>query len=161
MDIKICFITIIILLLLLPSSTNVYSEMLVGFYEADSSFCEESGLDTFSIYINNDIYCNNRAGYILMIKDGEFIINDPINMRINMHIFNWNNWVMNPYKPKKFTIEIDGLEDYDDLDDVFPNKQTLEFYPLLGKIVLYNRDTITAILYKNGFNSEVKTMNDI
>ena len=35
-------------------------------------------------------------------------------------------------------------------------KQTLKFYPMLGKIVMYNEDIVTAVLYKSGINTEIK-----
>ncbi len=95
-----------------------------------------------------------------MMKDGEFIINDPVTIKITMHYCHWGNWTSNPTSSKKFTIEFDGINNIDEIEEVFPSIQTLEYYPIFGKIVLYNNDTITAILYKNSINSEIKTIEE-
>lgn len=148
------FIIVLILVLIYSRQVVIYDQMINGFYEADSSFCEESGLDMFSLFLDNDVSNGSRASYILMVKDGDFVINEPINVKLTMDFFNWNNWFIDPVKEKCFTIEFDKCDSFDELSDVFPRVQTLKFYPMLGKIVMFNNSTITAILYKNGINSE-------
>lgn len=153
-------ITIYIILITLVCSRQViiYDQMINGFYDADSSFCEESGIDMFSLFLDNDVY--GSTGYILMTKNGDFILNDPVTIKLYMHQLNWNNWTLDPTKEKVFTIEFTGIDE--DLEDIFPKKQLLKFYPILGKIVMYNKDTITAVMYKSGINSEIKnTINSI
>jgi hypothetical protein len=148
------FIIVLILILIYSRQVVIYDQMINGFYEADSSFCEESGLDVFSLFLDNDVNNGSRASYILMVKDDNFVINEPINVKLSMDFFNWNNWFIDPIKEKCFTIEFDQCDSFDELSDVFPRVQTLKFYPMLGKIVMFNNSTITAILYKNGINSE-------
>ena len=136
---------------------SIYDQMINGFYEADSSFCKESGLDMFSLFLDSDSNYGSRAGYILMVKDGDFIMNDPVTINLCMYYSSWNNWCLDPTKEKTFTIEINDInENLVDLEDVFPMKQTLKFYPMLGKIVMYNEDIVTAVLYKSGINTEIK-----
>ena len=158
-------IVVHIILICIVNSRHVlvYDQLINGFYEADASFCEESEIDIFSLFLDNDVNFGTRAGYILMVRGDEFIMNEPITAKLQMHYLNWNNWSMDPTKEKVFTVEFKGTSEdsaFDELDDVFPSIQTLKFYPNLGKIVMFSDDTITAIMYKNGMNSEMKNIID-
>lgn len=149
-------ITIIVLLLICIiyiTSTNIYDKLLNGFYEADSSFCEESGIDMFCIYFDGDISSNgSRACYILAKKDDEIIINEPTVAKITSQ---WGN-DSDPTSVKYFNVLFEDIGE--EIEEVFPKKQVIRFYPNLGKIVLFDENVITACLYKNGINSELKTL---
>jgi hypothetical protein len=91
---------------------------------------------------------------MLYTREGEIIINEPTTAHITSQL-TWSNLSSNPAKPKYFNVKFD-IDD----SDIFPNKQSIRFYPDIGKIVLYVGDTITAVLYKNGANSEIKHIDD-
>jgi hypothetical protein len=137
------------------TSGKIYNKLLHGFYEADTSFCEESSIDTFCIYIDDKV---NEEGvfpcYILMKSDDELIINEPTTIKISQ---NWSWGSYDPTKPIYFDVEFDNSEE---TDEIFPNKQKLRFYPNVGKIVLYNDDTVYGVLYKNGSTTELKNIQE-
>jgi len=148
------YIIIIILLTYLlfeNTSGKIFKKLLHGFYEADSSFCEESSIDTFCIYIDDKI---NSDGvfpcYILMKSDDVIIINEPTTIKISQ---NWSWGSSDPSNPIYYDIEFDNSEE---TAEIFPNHQKLRFYPNIGKIVLYNEDTVYGVLYKNGSTTELK-----
>jgi hypothetical protein len=148
-------IVICIYLLYTYTTLSIYDQLLNGFYEADPGFCFESGLDMFYLYLNNDVsMLGARSCYILASREGEIIINEPTTAHITSQL-TWSNLSSNPAKPKYFNVKFD-IDD----SDIFPNKQSIRFYPDIGKIVLYVGDTITAVLYKNGANSEIKHIDD-
>lgn len=133
---------------------STMNKMVNGFYEADTSFCEESGLDMFCLYLDEDVdYYGDRACYILAKQDNEIIINEPIiaNIRYEPKLFDYDI-----SSPKYFNIEFKDLSD--DFEEDFPKNQKIRFYPTIGKIVLFYEDTITAVLYKNPVNTELKSI---
>lgn len=151
--INIYAIVIIILIIYIffeNTSGKIYNKLLYGFYEADESFCEESGIDTFCIYIDDK---KNDDGvfpcYILMKSDDTLIINEPTTVKMTQ---NWS-WSSDPTNPIYFDVEFDNSEE---TLVIFPNYQKLRFYPNIGKIVLYNEDTVYGVLYKNGSTTELK-----
>jgi hypothetical protein len=134
---------------------NIYDQLLNGFYEADTSFCEEADLDMFCLYLSNDVSrSGDRSCYILATKEDDIIINEPTMARITQQ-WAWKNWSSDPTKPRYFNVKF-GI----DFEGIFPEEQCIRFYPDVGKIVLYHGDTITAVLYKNGINSELKNIKD-
>lgn len=153
-NINIYIVVIVILIFYIfteNSSGKIYKKLLFGFYEADSSFCEESSIDTFCIYIDDKI--NNDGAfpcYILMKSDDTLIINEPTTITIKQNI-SWGSY--DPINPIYFDIEFDNSEE---TCEIFPNQQKLRFYPNVGKIVLYNDDTVYGVLYKNGSTTELK-----
>ncbi len=133
---------------------STMNKLINGFYEADTSFCEESGLDMFCLYLDEDIdYYGNRACYILAKQDGEIILNEPTvaNLRYTPGMF--DNDISSP---KYFDIEFKDLSE--ECEDDFPKNQKIRFYPTIGKIVMFYEDTITAVLYKNPVNTELKSV---
>ena len=149
--INIYIIIIIILLIYIffgNTSGKIYNKLLHGFYEADESFCEESGIDTFCIYIDDKKNDDSVFPcYILMKSDDTLIINEPTTVKISQ---NWS-WFADPNII--YDIEFDNSEE---TSAIFPNQQKLRFYPNIGKIVLYNEDTVYGVLYKNGSTTELK-----
>lgn len=156
------FAVIVILVLYIfytsySNNSQQYSDMnklINGFYEADSSFCIESGLDMFCLYLDEDMdYYGNRACYILAKKDGEIIINEPTvaNLKYNPKLFDYDI-----SSPKYFDIKFKDLDE--ECEEDFPSDQKIRFYPSIGKIVMYYDDTITSVLYKNPVNTELKSL---
>lgn len=140
---------------------NVYNQsylvhhMITGFWEADVSFCQESGVDMFCIYFDKDINTNcERACYILSKNGDDIVLNEPVVASISMHWLKACNWYPNLHEPKYLGIEFKNLSE--DCIDEFPASQTMRIYPLINKMVLFYDDTITAVLYKNSANSELE-----
>jgi hypothetical protein len=147
-------ILIVILVFYNYSLCDNYHCLLSGFWEADRTFCEESGLDLFSMYIDDDYdFMGNRACYILASHNNTVVLNEPTNTCISLHSTNINNWC-GIKAPKYFSIEFENISE--EAEEIFPKKQSLRFYPICNKIVLYFNTTITAVLYKNPVNSEMK-----
>lgn len=156
LNIYIVLITILLLVIIYISinQSKLYDKLINGFYEADTSFCEESGIDTFYLYLDNDInLLGERSCYILASKDNEIIINEPIVAKLKQQ---WSFW--SDVNIRYFDVEFKDLSD--DVIDIFPTIQTIRFYPVIGKMVIYSKDTVTAVLYKSGINTELKFVMD-
>lgn len=149
------FFTIVIILLIIItymyfSQVNLFNGLVNGFYEADASFCQEAGLETFCIYIDSDIKGGERACYILGKKDGEIIINEPCTIKLNLKLSDCD------INTKYFTCQFKDISE--ETMEMFPSKQNLQFYPVTGKIILHDGDTVTYVGYKNGMNTEMKSV---
>lgn len=155
-------LVIIIIILVLMSFGDghhkyVYDKLLNGFYESDTSFCEEAGIDMFCLYIDDDVdYYGNRAVYILMHSNDKLILNEPTVAKITPHGFS-NMMSPGPDSPKFYNIEFKDLSD--ECADIFPHKQIIRFYPIIGKIVMYTEENvITGVFYKNCTQTELKSI---
>lgn len=154
------YVVLIVILILIIIYTNlnqskIYDKLIGGFYEADASFCAESEIDTFCMYLDDDIDSHGtRACYLLMKSGDNLIINEPATAKITQR-FSWSN-DSSIQIPKNFDIEFSDISD--EILDFFPYKQKMKFYPKIGKIVLYLDDTVYATFYKNGINSELKSV---
>lgn len=155
-------LVIIIIIVIYKSITigfnhvTIYDKLLNGFYESDSTFCEEAGVDMFCLYIDDDVDSKgDRAMYILMSSGESLIINEPTIGKITPRFA--DRLCSNPDEPRIYTIEFKELSD--ECADVFPEKQTLRFYPIIGKIVMYtDDDVITGVFYKNCVQTELKSI---
>lgn len=133
------------------ATSSIHNQLISGFYEANNDFCDEAGIDMFCLYFDDDIsFTGNRACYILAKRDDEMVLNEPVSAKITQRM----SWSSSMSEPKYFDVDFIDLDE--SLEDVFPRKQTMIFYPMIGKIILHANDTITAALYKNGVNSEIK-----
>jgi hypothetical protein len=151
----IIIIILILLILFIQNSKNsIYNELVSGFYIGDNQFCEESGIDMFYLFIDNNVNNNLRNGYILMKSGDNLILNEPVSIRLSMH---WHFWAAAD-TPKYYDIEFVDLDD--ELLDFFPKCQSMRFYPTSGKVVLYSDDVIFGVFYKSGFESEMKNIID-
>jgi len=145
---EIIVVILVILILYIVSSCYIYTKLIGGFYEADDEYLEEAGIDNFSIYID-DCTSNERSCYILMSSGATTVINEPTIAKLSQH-FHWSSDLS---KPVYFDVEFDMS---DEVVNSFPNKQQIKFYPNTGKMVLFNDETIYAVLYKNAVLSELK-----
>lgn len=144
----ISIILIIILIWYLPIfQTNKISQgLLHGFYIGDESFMAEAGLSNLILYLDN------KTGHIFLEKSGgEIMLNDTFNWNISTDI--GQNLNANLNQKRIFTIHFKGID-----SEAFPEKQTLEFYPAVGKIILRQKKTVFAVLYKDSAASEVKNL---
>lgn len=145
----IIFILIVIISYTYYIRANIFNQLVNGFYEADGSFCEESGLETFFIYIDSDVLSNGERGcYILAKRGDEIIINEPCTIKLSLKSTALD------ITAKYFTAEFKDLSD--ECAEVFPVSQKLQFYPGTGKIMLYADNVVTFAGYKNGINTETR-----
>ncbi len=134
--------------------------LLSGFWEADTSFCEESGLDLFCIYFSDDYNkFGSRPCYILASQNDSLVLNEPTVATISMQWLRRSNYKLLSNSPIYFNITFKHIDE--ECVDVFPKHQQMRFYPVCGKIVLFYNSTITAVLYKNPLNTELKTISNI
>jgi len=150
------YIVIIVILLILlifsyASKGYIYDKLLSGFYNADTDFCDEAGLDMFCLYINNDIdKSGRRSGYVLMKSDDNILLNEPTSIKLTRNIQFFNKNIIH------YNIEFEDINN----EDVFPRVQLLKFYPMSGKLILSCDDTIYGVFYKSGQDSEIKYIMD-
>ncbi len=137
--------------------SHILHNLLSGFWEASTSFCEESGLDMFCLYLDGDYdMFGSRACYILASQDGAIVLNEPTVADISFQWIAPSNVYLGIDAPKYFTISFKNISS--DAVDIFPRYQQIRFYPVCNKLVLYYDDTITAVLYKNPINTELKSI---
>ena len=125
---------IIVIYMRRPSPMNVNS--LIGFWEADDVFKEQSGLLDFYMYIGakkNGIH----PSYVLMIDENEnIIISKPIQCDIKQcgKTLIWSS---------------------NDTDDVIPQKLNLELDVNTGIIEMFDKDTLYAKFVRNNKLSNI------
>lgn len=153
--ISIIFVIILVWYSNIWTQTRNIHALLGGFWEADDGFCEEAGLDSFTICFDKDHVGGYRGCYILAIQDNNPILNIPAKAHINPHFFSWKSWCSSmDDHPRYYSITFDGVSEDD--AEIFPKQQNFRYYPITGKLVLYKEDTITAVLYKNPVNTELQ-----
>jgi hypothetical protein len=153
----IVFFILALILIFSQHQSYLFNNLLAGFWESDKSFCEESGLDMFCLYFDEDYNMSGgRACYVLASQNNEVILNEPTVAEISLQIFRIENWTFGVKSPKYFNINFQNISD--DAEEIFPKTQQMRFYPVCNKIVLFYDDTITAVLYKNPINTELKTI---
>lgn len=135
---------IIFVILLVWSIRSIESSLLTGFWKADARFTQESGLITMIIYLGEPSIVGTRKGYIIAANDAGLILNNPINISFG------GGYSLSPFMCtyKEYDINIDWIDE--DQPSYFPSRQTLYFYPNLGKLILAHGTEIKAILYKDG-----------
>lgn len=152
------FVVIILILIIIIAyiswgKMQIFDHLVSGFYESDASFCQESGLDMFCIYLDDDIKNGERSCYILAKRNDDIIINEPCTVHLNLKCGSLYDTT-----PKYFTAEFKDISD--ECAEVFPRTQNLQYYPMIGKVILHDGDTVTFVGYKNGMNTEMKSAVD-
>ena len=147
----IIFILIALIAYMQLTKHKIFDQLVSGFYESDQSFLQESGVDLFCIYIDNEVLNGYRSCYVLAKKDNDIIINEPTSIKLTQKTTDYN-----VDKPKCFAVKF--LDITDEIIEIFPKNQTMKYYPLTGKIILMNRDEVTFVGYKNGINTEMKSV---
>lgn len=110
--------------------------LLNGFWRAPKTFLIESGTELISLYIDNNL-CD---GWIIIKKEDGFILNDPITMELKeIPVFNKGD-----KRIVKYDVHLKGIESSD-----FPCDQSILYYPDCNKIILYNKNRIYAVMYKD------------
>lgn len=129
--------------------TRADMELLPGFWEANSEFNREAGLQLFSFYIgdkNDGVY----PAYLLMVEDGDdqnMLINEPTQFIINEPFTNF----IATDDCREMLLKFDKLE-----TDLIPYMLKMRYYPRTTKMVLYDHSKIYAVLFKNSVLSELE-----
>lgn len=123
--------------------------LLQGFWESNSEFNKESGLQLFTFYIGDT--CDGKyPAYLLMIEAGDeqtLLINEPTSFTISESYMN----TLSRCECKEFYLRFSNLE-----TSLIPNVVTMKFYPQTGKIVLSDHKKIYAVFFKNPVLSEME-----
>ncbi len=119
------------------------SELLQGFWKADSDFCQETGLDLFIMYIGPMNYMTHHNCYIIAKNEDGLIINDDATLKIYSVCI--NPLVSNH---KKYYACFEWTDEETDYEH-FPKKQMIHYYPKQGKLIISKDDVVSAILYKD------------
>ena len=133
----------VFVILIIYRSRAVESSLMTGFWKADARFSQESGLITMIMYLGDPSIMGTRKGYIIAANEFGLILNNPLSI-------SFSGYSLNPFmcEYREYSILIDWLDE--DPPEYFPSKQTMYFYPQLGKIILAEDIEIKAILYKDG-----------
>ena len=134
-------------------SSGIYNDLLSGFWKADGSFLQDAGLSSFLIYFAPPNWQGTRACYLLAERGNELIINEPCSTSITQ-TWKFGNWSTG-FGVKTYTILFKDL----DTDD-FPSKQTLNFYPKTGKIIMSKNDVIYGMFYKDAYLTDTMYLVD-
>lgn len=128
-------------------NSQLYDEILTGFWKCSSDFLEDAGLTSFVLYLAPPDWRGKRACYLLAEKGGDLVINEPASVCITQ---NWcaGNWSTG-FDQKSYTAVFQDLETED-----FPKKQMMVLYPKTGKLILSKGDTIYGVFFKDCFLTE-------
>ena len=157
------FITIFIIYTIV-STYYIYHvgyHILGGFWSADPSFCEESGLDRFYIFIeppNKGNIC-----WICMSNSDNTVVNNITTCSIKTKWNSIDNWTTDIKRPRIFKITFDNLPK-NLTNDIFPKEQILKLDIETGKIYLmdrrYNNNKVYFVGYKDSRISDLINVNN-
>ena len=162
--ITISIVIIILILYTIISTYYIYHvgyHMLGGFWSADPSFCEDSGLDRFYIFIeppNKGNIC-----WICMSNSDTTVVNNITTYSIKTKWNSVDNWTTDIKRPRTFKITFDNLPK-NLTKDIFPKKQILKLDIETGKIYLmdrrYNNNKVYFVGYKDSRISDLIDVNN-
>jgi hypothetical protein len=153
-----CIISCIVLLILIVNAFQIRyieTQLLAGFWKADSDFCKNAGIKSMIMYLGNNEFSLHEIlsivssgcvirGYILLENAEGIIINNPVNIKFKSKYD--LSQTLSDYQ--KYKITIDWLEETD-YELFFPSVQTLYYYPKIGKLTLTQNENIYAVLFKD------------
>ncbi len=113
------------------------SSGLDGFWVASSQFCEDAEIDNFVLMFKKADWRGRCAAYVLLVRDGDVIINEPCSAQIT------KNWLNRKYSIKFLELEVEG----------FPLKQTAELDE--NRLLLFDGDTLYGEFYRDCENSRL------
>jgi hypothetical protein len=123
--------------------------LLQGFWESNSEFNKESGLQMFTFYIG-DKYDGKYPAYLLMVEAGDdqtILINEPTSFTIAEPYMN----TLSRDDCNEMYLRFSNLE-----TSLLPSIMTMKFYPQTGKLVLCDHKKIYAVFFKNPVLSEME-----
>lgn len=132
---------------LLMYHQSVMSSSIAGFWEADAEFLQSAGIDSMILYIAPFESClSSRTGsYLLMMVNKEVVVNHPSSICISSQ---WQSKLSFGLSPKYYSVT------FEEAPENIPQTLTMKIDPRICKMVLRDNDTIYAILYRNGYQSE-------
>lgn len=130
-------------------------QLLNGFWKADTEFCEKAQLEAFILYLDKSSFLT-KQGYILAANKDGIIINNPVKLTLSNVITPF------PYisNCKKMNATIDWLEFPLEDTDAFPSNFQIDFYPLMGKMIIHQNEIVLAMLWKDCYTSALNTILD-
>jgi len=143
-------IAIVIIIVVIYSSYKygcscTENNQLQGFWETNSEFNKEAGLQTFTMYIGD--YNNGEyATYFLMVEDNPeqtILINEPSNFTMSS--------IYSDGDCREFNIRLKDLE-----TEMLPREMSVKYYPNTCKLVLYRYEKVYAVFFKNPVLSEME-----
>lgn len=132
--IAILILVILVLIYVLRQKQTYFHEFLNGVWNMDEEFCQESGLHSGYIAIEND------SAYILLHIEGEEAINEPIKI--------CGNHKFNPSLSKDNDIYITITSENEIIKDLYPERMHCIVNLLEGVMIWKNGDETLAIFYK-------------
>lgn len=151
----IVILLIIILYITYKICKKKYDEdNLNGFWKADPIFCEEAGLHSFIVRIDDG------DGYILAFNSDGVIINNAIRLDLSEGIINKLGLGDNSDEERRYDAAVDWLGE---TCECLPGEMTFYYYPQCGKLVFANpnaeandaENKIYAVLYKDYSMSDI------
>lgn len=155
----IVIVVVIFVLYTFVSAYCIYSvgyNTIGGFWCADPSFCEESGLDRFYIFIEPPNK-GNMCWICMTGKSGNkshAIVNHMTTYNINTKWLSSDNWTTNIEHPRTYTITFNELPD-NLSEKLFPQKQNLKLEISTGKMYLLNKPKVYFVGYKDSRISDL------
>ncbi len=135
------------LVLLVLNSRTLEDSIMKGFWCADAAFCKKAELETFVLYLGDNVSYsgNSRHGYLLTANADGIILNNPIRMDFG-RVVTFAPWVTHC---KDTSVTIDWKDSPPTDPNAFPSKCRAAYYPKHGKLVFYNDDEVVACLWKD------------
>lgn len=113
-----------------------------GFWLANDEFLLESDLEYLLLYLDS-----KSSGYMIMKNAEGVLINEPFKLEYTFKS-----------KTYDYVLYEVNFKWEDDKDfDYFPNKQLLRYYNKKGKVILYDKKEVTAILYKDYYLADTSS----
>ncbi len=151
MVITIIIVIVCIFIAIQATLWTVTLSSINGMWYAPVEFCDESGTQQIHVYINEVGLMSSGMAYIAFMSEKGLIINECIPIRVMPCSF-----ITTCNAKKEFTIHFDEFED--DIEDIFPRKQCMIYYPGANKMLWYIVDDdekrLIAVLYKQSELSE-------
>ena len=140
-------VLIFLLIYMFISVYHVGYNILGGFWNADPSFCKETGLDRFYIYFESPEKGN--VCWICMANDKNTIINHMTTYKIKTRISHWSSLITNINDSRKYTIIFNELPESLLKNKIFPKSQTLELDINTGKLYLLDDKKVFFVGFKD------------
>lgn len=140
---------IIILIIFWIYLTYLERDLIKGFWRADADFCDQSELTAFVVYLGEPtgIFSNERFAYFLASNEEGIIINTAAKVRLSgMTILGLRT---------TYNMNLEYQNEHN--EETLPSQLCLDWYPSIGKIVIYDAEMIYAVLYKDSITSSIIT----
>lgn len=124
-------VAVILIFFIMTNSTPIE-----GFWVASSEYCEKAEIDNFVILFKECDVWGVCASYILLVRDGEVIINEPCVVKISRRLS-----LTESYKIKFADLDVEG----------FPDTLIMRFSK--GKMMLFEDDVLYGEFFMDSESS--------